>query len=265
MPEGYKGNEKRIDPPDGWFKPGELVQGHNTGLLNEWSSDNSRTHGLALEEIRKKWPKHVYESRKEIIRSYGDIQYYINKQGFRTDEFDEIRDVLIIGCSITAGVGVHEHQMFSNNWCREKGLSFYNLGITGGGFETMYRMLHDYMDILKPRIVLCNYPYTDARREVRLEDRCVIFSPKHIMDNQRNRDFPWMPVLFGEKEININRERMLDAIRWRCYNRNVKLIEFADVNTMESDFQARDLHHPSGEQHASLLTSLLSKTKDEIL
>ena len=265
MPEGYRGNEKKIDPPDGWFKPGELVQGYHRGLIYEWSSDNSATHKKALEEIKKKWPKDVYESRKALIESYGKIEYYINEQGFRSDEFDEIRDVLIIGCSITAGVGVHEHQMFTNNWCREKGLTFYNLGITGGGFETMYRCLYDYMDILKPRIVLCNYPYTDARREVRLDNRDVIFSPKHIMDNQRNRDFPWMPVLFGEKDINIMRERMLDAIRWRCYNRNVRLIEFNGVNETDSDWGGRDLVHPSDKWHAQMLTSLLNETKDMIL
>lgn len=262
MPDGYRGNETKIEPPEFWFLPGELVQGYKRGHLKEWSSDNFRVHDTALELIRKKFNDSVYQSRKRIIESYGDIDYYINKQGFRSDEFDEIRDVLIIGCSITAGVGVHEYQMFTNNWCREKGLTFYNLGITGGGFETMYRCLYDYMDILKPRIVLCNYPYTDARREIRLENRDVIFSPKHIQDSAKNMDFPWMPVLFGQKEIEINRERMLDAIRWRCYNRNVKLIEFAGVNETDTDWAGRDLVHPSGEWHNQMVTSLLEQTKD---
>ena len=244
-----------------------------------YSSDNADLNGIKQMYVRHKDQtnesynyrvKHA-KLRQEVYHKYGEIEYDINEHYFRTDTVKEPRDVLIIGCSITAGVGIHEHQMYANNWCRENNYSFYNLAFPGAGFETMYRILDEYIDIARPNIVLCCYPYSDERREIRYPHKDQLIHPYHFQNvipgddrSLENNNQAIMRELFHVPEIQIMRKRTLDAIRWLCYSRDFcsEIIEFDGAQTIANDKGARDACHPSDVVNEKYLTKLRNETRN---
>jgi len=68
-----------------------------------------------------------------------DIDYRINKQGFRCDHFSDEEGILFLGCSFTFGVGLHEHQTWAYKVAEHFGVKCWNLGIPGHGLD-----LHSY-------------------------------------------------------------------------------------------------------------------------
>lgn len=238
-----------------------------------YSSDNF--DGKIIENIRKNLKKqndleHM-KARIELYDVYGEIEYEINSKYFRTDEVREERDVLIIGCSVTAGVGIHEHQMYANNWCRENNYSFYNLAFPGAGFETMYRILTEYIDIARPKIVLCCYPYSNERREVRYPHKDMLVHPSYFQNvipgddrSLENKNQIVLRELFHVPEITMMRRRTLDAIRWLCYSKDFvnEIKEFDGAQTIANDKRARDACHPSAEVNEQYLEKLRNATRN---
>ena len=232
---------------------------HNTGVLHDWSSDNESVRKINL-NMRLEQGRVVYDEAKRNIESYGTIDYTINSDGFRTDEIVEERERIIIGCSITAGVGVHSHQMFSTRFMDslDGGLdnTYYNLAVPGAGWETIYRVLYDYVDTIKPKEIIMMSPWSDERREVRAEDRDIIFHPTHVQDKKRNSDFNPPLEMFGKRETDVMVQRTLDALHWMCYTRNIKLFISYATRIVPNDRMARDLHHPSWKGHDEILRML---------
>ncbi len=226
---------------------------------------------ISLEECEKRINENnKFPRRIALWPRYGEIEYDINSNYFRTDEVKESRDVLIIGCSITAGVGIHEHQMYANNWCRENNYTFYNLAFPGAGFETLYRVLEEYIDIVRPKIVLCCYPFTNERREVRYPHKDMIVHPYHFQNiikgddrSLMNKNRSVLRELFHEQEIAIMRRRTLNAIRWLCHSKNTQLIEFDGPQTLGNDEGARDACHPSDKMNERYLTKLRDETRNK--
>lgn len=68
-----------------------------------------------------------------------DIDYRINKQGFRCNHFSDEEGILFLGCSYTFGVGLHEHQTWAYKVAEKYNTNCWNLGIPGHGID-----IHSY-------------------------------------------------------------------------------------------------------------------------
>lgn len=68
-----------------------------------------------------------------------DIDYRINKQGFRCNHFSNEEGILFLGCSYTFGVGLHEHQTWAYKVAEKYNTNCWNLGIPGHGID-----IHSY-------------------------------------------------------------------------------------------------------------------------
>ena len=122
--------------------------------LHRWNSPNTTEFwsGMDTEENFKNNPHPGY--------SKTSITYTYNKFGFRTHEFEfdnTEKNILCLGCSHTEGIGVQ------TPWpvvLQEKLFDYkvYNLGHGGGSFDTIARLITNYVPLLKPKKVFILWP-----------------------------------------------------------------------------------------------------------
>lgn len=88
------------------------------------------------------------DQNKNII----DIDYKINKQGFRCNHFSDEEGILFLGCSYTFGVGLHEHQTWAYKVADYFKTNCWNLGIPGHGFDIHSYFVNCYLKDELPNI-----------------------------------------------------------------------------------------------------------------
>lgn len=87
------------------------------------------------------------------------VVYYINRHGFPGREFIHDADILALGCSVTAGIGVGSNNTWS--WMVESmtGMSVNQLGISGASIQVMLSAFLEFIDKFgKPKILLALVP-----------------------------------------------------------------------------------------------------------
>lgn len=90
----------------------------------------------------------------------GVISYQYNSEGFRDQEFDERPCGLALGDSFTEGVGIDEISTWPRQLSAITGLYFWNLGLGGTCFDTIYRLFEHFVDRLRPKlVVICHPPH----------------------------------------------------------------------------------------------------------
>ena len=101
----------------------------------------------------------------------GLCTYTYNELGFRGDSiYKEGFKVMVLGCSITEGVGVNDNETWPAQFCShiENGVNF-NFGTAGRSNDFICRCLMSYYDLIKPDLVLIMYTFPH-RREVYTEN-----------------------------------------------------------------------------------------------
>jgi hypothetical protein len=95
----------------------------------------------------------------------NDITYTRNSEGFRSDPFvPSDNSIVYLGCSNTEGVGLPLEETWTYQLTlkiREKtklDIPYWNLGIGGGGIDSMVRAYYHYCNILNPKIVIALFP-----------------------------------------------------------------------------------------------------------
>jgi hypothetical protein len=86
--------------------------------------------------------------------------YNMNEHNFRSQEFHENTEMIVLGCSYTLGVGVPVDFTWPTFVSKLIGVNdFVNLGKAGCGIAYQVRMLTNYIRIYgAPKIVLCTFP-----------------------------------------------------------------------------------------------------------
>ena len=96
------------------------------------------------------------------------VEYRFNKFGYRSDEFDltgSAPALMFIGCSNTNGAALPWESLwttivtkhFASSW--KIALRQYNLAWGGTGSDHVAMMVHQCVDILKPRAIFVLWPY----------------------------------------------------------------------------------------------------------
>jgi hypothetical protein len=87
--------------------------------------------------------------------SHPDILYRLNTDGFFGDDFVENSDIIALGCSITAGVGVQTKYSWPQIIKERTGMSVNHLGLLGGSIQQLVTLVIDFMAIYgKPKHLL---------------------------------------------------------------------------------------------------------------
>ncbi len=197
------------------------------------------------------YPSDTKEAQKASGNiAWDDIEYRFNDEGFRCDtNMNDFKgDVnMFLGCSNTLGIGVN----LEDTWCwhvnyRHSG-TMCNIGQGGGSAETCYRLLQHWIKIIEPNKVFMLSPPATRREFWLTKDRPEIFGPRSTIPHK----------LIAEREIQINRERIVDAIENICttYNAQFEYVYFRPIfASWNYEFQdyARDGQHPGIQTHVEI-------------
>ena len=216
---------------------------------------------LSSEETYK---YNIKKNKKQLIElgwTADSISYNINNYGYRSDEdfFEGDKCNVYLGCSYTIG----EEVPYVNTWpyIVNKYLNdykLYNLGISGAGPETCYRVLKGFSSIVNIQRVFLLLPNVD-RREIFYRNVWT-----QINANSSLLDKHMILSLFSNEEIYTNKIKTLDAIRYVCLVNNIPLylLDMYDDRLQQiqhNDRTARDLSHIGIKGHAQLAEMFINQ------
>tara|TARA_A100001035_G_scaffold269947_1_gene256555 strand:+ start:10489 stop:11193 length:705 start_codon:yes stop_codon:yes gene_type:complete len=145
------------------------------------------------------------------------IRYVTNEWGYRSDKFEENPDsVIFLGCSHTMGIGLPLEDVWCSIVAKELGRKGYNLGVNGGSMDTAFRVLSQWLPLIKSKLVCVQEP-TCRREVIHAKQGIARFLP----------NFTWAHVqelLLGEEEYSVNRDKNVRAIQNLCDQYGAKLI-----------------------------------------
>lgn len=212
----------------------------NTRIL--WSStDTQELYNKNLKSVEKLHLLNFFDwVDKEIVYQY-------NSHGFRTPEFDSRENFITLGCSFTEGTGLNVEQTWHYYLEQLTGMQGWNLGVSGSGLDTCYRLARFYIPLLKPKFVILLEPFYN-----RFELHCNRQPPWII--NTSNSDC-WQDNVYiknwvaDSTNMQIAAEKNVYAIDYWCQKLNIELHHYNSdlllTPTPPGSYDlARDLQHP---------------------
>ena len=119
-----------------------------------------------------KYPFHEkgYEGKDLLSQiAHPSVTYRINKNGFIGDDFIKDSDIIALGCSTTAGVGVPNKHSWPQVVGNKKGTSVNQIGLLGGSIQQLASIFIEFIaDFGKPKHLLMLAP--DMSRQWLLSD-----------------------------------------------------------------------------------------------
>lgn len=197
-----------------------------------------------------------------------DISYDFNSYGFRCDEFTSDNNIVFLGCSHTLGVGLPLENTFAYNVSKSLNLKMCNLGKGGGALDTCFRLAYYWLNILQPKIVVCQMP-----EETRLELRDNLSNVENVdlwriesLLHYTHRFYKRHWVRFPEQYI-LHQHKNLLAIKSLCQQLNIKLVVLdqnilTSITSSDRDY-ARDLAHFGRKTHEKLANIVLGKINEQ--
>lgn len=117
------------------------------------------------------------------------IEYHNNSLGYRCKELNEYEDnnfILVMGCSYTEGVGLHEEDLWWHNMSEKYNLPVMNLGMGGSGIDFQFYNTTLYVKnkFPKPKMVVIQYP-GEFRKTFSYPNRVNTLSQNQILKENR--------------------------------------------------------------------------------
>ena len=101
------------------------------------------------------------------------VRYKTNSSGYRCPEWSPLpegkKNVVILGCSHTYGVGLEEKQVWVDqlyNLVDRTRLRFWNLGSPGASGDHVVRVLYSTEKVLFPKIIIVCWPLWNRRERI---------------------------------------------------------------------------------------------------
>jgi len=94
-----------------------------------------------------------------------EIEYNYNSWGYRTKEFDQLKEdyMIVFGCSFTEGIGLHYDDLWSTKLGKELNLDVLNLGMGATGIDfQFYNTILIHNHVVKkgklPKLIVYQWP-----------------------------------------------------------------------------------------------------------
>lgn len=189
-----------------------------------------------------------------------DIKYTFNEYGFRSDPFYERKDinVLALGCSMTVGVGVDQHENWPNQ-LKQKiqewsgyGVSMWNMATSGASTDYVTRMAYKVHGALAPDIIVVNWPPitrlelpTDHEGKVTQGSIHMPLFPERLVDEDYlvynyNKNLAFLRAMLKARKT---------AFYWNPVVHSSVQHQMMDENPFQADTTGRDGQHPGPEWH----------------
>lgn len=166
-----------------------------------YSTDNQKTFKFNCKKFKNKnWEWKT-----------ADIDYSFNEYGYRTKEFNDVDNefVLGLGCSYTEGVGIHNNDIWLNQYCDKLGIDRINLAKASAGMDIQYynTLLWKNSKLPLPKLVICQWPQKFRKSFGFQEDDSVRLAD---MSETPTRDGQW----WGKRYIIDEGEMSINSIAW---------------------------------------------------
>jgi hypothetical protein len=157
------------------------------------------------------------------------INYKFNSGGFRTDEFDQSRRILVLGSSATVGVGLHREQTWTELLSKKTNVPVWNLATGTGCLDTMYRVLKNYLPQLNVSMVVEFGGDKDAFEIYYQNKWHIVNSPLDYSDypDMQGVTSVWYTY---PKNQQTNQEKNADAMQWICSQHQVPYYKFSPAD-----------------------------------
>ena len=153
------------------------------------------------------------------------IEYQFNSGGFRTEEFDQSRRIMILGSSPTVGVGLRRSQTWSELLSKKINQPVWNLATGTGCSDTMYRVCKNYISQLNISMVIEVGGEKDAF-EIYFQNRWQIINSSEYdaISSLKSLVHSWYA---DTENLKINQEKNTEASQWICHQNNVPYLKFS--------------------------------------
>lgn len=230
---------------------------YNTSARSAWDRDFYYSEvyppNLTIEWVDTDTPENAQYEK--------DIRYEFNEYGFRSDSFESQSDINILtcGCSMTVGVGVDQHENWTNQLKLKlekytgKSVTAWNLATAGASPDYVTRSIWKVDTLLNPEMVFVYWP---AMTRLELPDLNkpgkIIQSfmgddnfPKHFIDEDYlffllTRNTIFLSEYFKNKKTKFFENPIVETA-----GQHVML----DHNPLWIDTAARDGIHPGPDWH----------------
>ena len=161
------------------------------------------------------------------------IEYRFNSGGFRTDEFDKSKRIMVLGSSPTVGVGLHQYQTWPEQLSKKLNIPIWNLATGTGCLDTMYRVLKNYLPQLCVAMVIEVGGEKDGFEIYSKDNWITISSPNTSVDAVGSDIIGAVNTWYAYQEnYQLNQEKTTDAMQWLCEKSKIPYYKFsmAEIN-----------------------------------
>ena len=229
-----------------------------------------------------------------------EIEYNYNSWGYRSKEFDELKDdyMIVFGCSFTEGIGLHYDDLWATKLGKELNLDVLNLGMGAAGINfQFYNTILIHSHILKkgklPKLVVYQWPTKfrtayafnqDYEERIQLELYSATY-PEHVQPDSKKYYYEWYKKSYidngGEmtKDIfisltlcnNIWKSLNIPVINWQWGNDIANELDFVHSNDVkilnifdDTQIKSRDCSHNGALSQTLVVNEILkSLTNDD--
>jgi|TARA_B100001094_G_C18172808_1_gene796136 hypothetical protein len=177
---------------------------------------------------------------KTIITKYNTTDN-INEYGYRSDSFDDDTDgFMFLGCSLTAGVGLEEHETWPWMVGKHFDVRVWNLSQNGRGDDLCFMNAVRWIPKLKPKVVSVLLP-TAGRFQFFDYDNDKLSNEFYIYNLPKKPKFPW---LYNSKHLYLSVLKNVMGIKLICDEYNIPFIVESSTEILDWPDKARDDSHP---------------------
>ena len=224
-----------------------------------WSGDN-------WEQWKKnKDLEHMLVWHDTLPGGSNPLTYNINSHGFRTKELDSFdsNSIMLLGCSMTFGVGVHEETTFAHQLSKYLDDPIINLGYPGGSLDSIYRIYSYWQPKIKSKTTIILIPpgrrfESAAQDKGRFWYKWGIHRMADMKEEGGSRSYladKMMRHFFADHQVAINMQKNLNAIKYVAKETKSDLYIFdveeykigSNINPHEDP--GRDNNHPGPVWH----------------
>jgi hypothetical protein len=219
------------------------------------------------EDNKENFQRHQADQQKrKFLENSGwidtEIEYSFNQHAFRSPEFDAgVDHICVFGCSMTFGVGINQHQRYSDMLAKDLGTNCYNFGVSGGNDSASFRLAYTWLPKLKPSLVVYQTTFPE-RFEIIENNHSKSLGVNaalggNVPIGQGDMYKIWMVNEENSQLLALKNQLAMQAL---CQNLNIKLIQITHEDFFGTwDTCARDTHHPGHDANKKVLDTVKQK------
>jgi len=208
----------------------DIVKKH-TEIIDEELDviDKATNRGRILTKVK---PKVVTTEYNTIVN--------VNEYGYRSDSFGSKNGFVFLGCSLTEGYALEEHETWPWIVGKHFDVKVWNLAQGGRGDDLCFMNAIRWIPKLKPKVV-CMLMSPPGRFQFFDYDYKKLEEEFHLYDLPKKPKFPW---LFNPKHLYLSSLKNVMGIKLICDEYNIPFIVESSTEIFDWPDKARDGLHP---------------------